>query len=168
MPERWAASVRNLLELPGAAALQNYHPLVVHFPVALLSSAALIYWSAWIARRESWWWTAWWLLTLGAVSAVFAWWTGWRAGAGVMVAPSVREHILEHHRRYMTAVLVLSLLLSGWGVAARPVPRRGRIGFMTLLIVMMGLLVKGADYGAWMVYGYNAGGSLPQPIEFSN
>ena len=68
----------------------------------------------------------------------------------------------------MTAVLVLSLLLSGWAVAARPVPRRGRIGFMTLLIVMMGLLVKGADYGAWMVYGYNAGGSLPQPIEFSN
>jgi hypothetical protein len=28
-------------------------------------------------------------------------------------------------------------------------------------------LIKGADYGAWMVYGYNAGGALPQPIEFS-
>jgi hypothetical protein len=27
--------------------------------------------------------------------------------------------------------------------------------------------VKGADYGGWMVYRYNAGGSLPQPIEFS-
>jgi hypothetical protein len=27
--------------------------------------------------------------------------------------------------------------------------------------------VTGADYGAWMVYSYNAGGSMPQPIEFS-
>jgi hypothetical protein len=36
-----------------------------------------------------------------------------------------------------------------------------------MLFVMAGLVVIGADFGGWMVYGYNAGGSLPQPIEFS-
>ena len=46
-------------------------------------------------------------------------------------------------------------------------PRRGRIAFVALMLLMASLIVKGADYGAWMVYGYNAGGMLPQPIEFS-
>jgi hypothetical protein len=46
-------------------------------------------------------------------------------------------------------------------------PRRGRAGFIALMVVMALLLATGTDYGAWMVYGYNAGGSLPQPIEFS-
>jgi hypothetical protein len=38
---------------------------------------------------------------------------------------------------------------------------------MLLMLLMAAILVKGADYGGWMVFGYNAGGSLPQPIEFS-
>lgn len=153
--------------LPGAAVLQNLHPLIVHYPVALLTGAAALYMTAWIGRREPWAWTALWMLCLGTLSAAVAVVTGLRAGEGVMVAWTVREHILDHHRHYMLAAFGLSLLLTAWALVARPMPERGRLGFVMILVVMAALIAKGADYGGWMVYGYNAGGSLPQPIEFS-
>jgi uncharacterized membrane protein len=162
-----AARARELFQFRGFEALQNIHPLVVHYPVALLTLAALLYVVAWVSRRDSWAWTALWMLALGTLGAALAVWTGLRAGAGVMVAQSVRDHILIHHEQVMIAVFAMSAALSAWAIAARPMPRRGRVGFIALMVVMALLIVTGADYGAWMVYSYNAGGSMPQPIEFS-
>ena len=155
------------MRMPGEQSLQNIHPLLVHYPIAFLTGAILIYFLALIARRESLEWTALWMLALGSIMAAATVWTGLRAGDGVMVAPSVREHILDHHKHYMITAFALSAILAAWAVAARPMPRRGRVAFLILLLAMGAILVKGADYGGWMVYGYNAGGSLPQPIEFS-
>jgi uncharacterized membrane protein len=159
--------VREIFRLPGLDALQNIHPLVVHFPIALLTIAALLYLVAWGWKRDSLAWPALWMLGLGAVGAALAAWTGLRADASVMVAQSIREHILIHHEQTMIAVLAMSVALTAWALLAPPMPRRGRLAFLALMVAMALLIVKGADYGAWMVYGYNAGGALPQPIEFS-
>jgi len=162
-----AARARELFQLRGFEALQNLHPLVVHFPVALLTLAGLLYVVAWTLKRDSWAWPALWMLSIRTLSAGVALWTGLRAGAGVMVAESVREHILIHHKQMMIVVFAMSVLLSAWALYAPPLPQRGRAVFIALMVVMAIVLMKGADYGAWMVYGYNAGGALPQPIEFS-
>ncbi len=161
------ARARELFQFGGFATVQNIHPLVVHYPVALLTLSALLYVVAWVSRRESLAWSALWMLALGTLGAALAVWTGLRAGAGVMVAQSVRDHILIHHKQLMIAVFAMSLGLSAWAITARPMPRRGRAGFVVLMVAMALLTATGADYGAWMVYGYNAGGELPQPIEFS-
>jgi uncharacterized membrane protein len=161
------ASARELLQLPGLQGLQNVHPLIVHYPVAFLTGAVFLYFLAWISHRESWAWIGLGMLGLGTVGAAVAVWSGLDAGAGVMIAPSVREHILVHHEHYMLVGFALSVILTAWALWTRPIPRRGRIGFMLLLLLMAVVLAKGADFGAWMVYGYNAGGSLPQPIDFS-
>jgi uncharacterized membrane protein len=162
-----AAPARELFQFRGLEAVQNLHPLVVHYPVALLTLAALLYVVGWTLRRDSWAWTALWMLAIGTLGAGFAVWTGLRAGAGVMVAESVREHILIHHEQLMIAVFAISVLLTAWALYAPPLPQRGRAIFLVLIVAMAIALIKGADYGAWMVYGYNAGGALPQPIEFS-
>jgi uncharacterized membrane protein len=167
LPERLVAGTKYLLSFRGESVLQNFHPLVIHFPIALLTGAAVLYLLAWIARREAWAWTGLWMLTLGTLSAAIAVWTGLRASASVMIAPSVRDHVLADHRAVMLIVFALSLTLSLWALSARPMPRRGRSAFVLLLCLMTALLAIGADLGGWMVYGYNAGGSLPQPIEFS-
>jgi hypothetical protein len=61
----------------------------------------------------------------------------------------------------------LSFVMAGWATWARPFPRRGRTLFLLLFMVTLIVMGVGADYGAWMVYGYNAGGdACPQPIEF--
>jgi uncharacterized membrane protein len=162
----WAA-LRDFFTPHGVEVLQNVHPLIVHFPIGLLFAAALLYLWAWIGRRDALQWTALWTLLLGTIAALFAVWSGWRAGEGVMVAPAVREHILEPHRRVMLSMFALSVVLCGWALWARPMPRRGRAAFIAGLVLMAALLAKGADLGGWMVYGYNAGGALPQPIDFS-
>lgn len=162
-----AARARELFQFHGLDALQNLHPLVVHYPVALLTLSALLYPVAWVVKRDSLAWIALWMLALGTLGAAVAVWTGLGAGEGVMVAPSVREHILIHHKQVMIAVFAMSAILTAWALYARPLPQRGRAGFIALMLAMAVLTATGADYGAWMVYGYNAGGSLPQPIEFS-
>ena len=154
--------------LPGAQRLQNVHPLLVHFPLALLPASALVYVLAWLAGRDAWAWTGLWLLVLGAVSAAAAATTGLHADEGVMVDPSVREQLLDPHRRLMLTTVGLSIALAAWAAAARPLPARGRGVFLTLLVVLLALMSRGADYGGRMVYDYNAGGNAcPQPIEFT-
>jgi len=80
----------------------------------------------------------------------------------------VRARVLLQHEQLMLPAWGLSLGLLAWAILAPPMPRRGGFVFLALLLVMAGVLIKGADYGGWMVFGYNAGGSLPQPIEFSS
>lgn len=157
-----------MFALPGAEHLQNIHPLIVHFPVALLSAAALVYWMAFLRRRAAWQWTGLWLLVLGVVGAAASVGTGLYAAPGVMLAPSVKENLLVYHKWIMIAVLGLSALLALWAGVARPMPERGRGLFLALLVVLACLIVKGADYGGRMVFDYNAGGyACSQPIEFN-
>jgi len=80
--------------LPGAAHLQNLHPLVVHFPLALLPSAVLLYFLAGLSGRESLAWNGLWLLGLGTLGGAVAVGTGLYAMGGVMVDPrSSRESV---------------------------------------------------------------------------
>jgi len=156
-----------LAQFRGVESLQNLHPLVVHYPIAFLTASVPIYLLAWILRCKSLELFGLWLLGLGTLGAAAAVYTGLVGSEGVMVAPSVRNHILVYHKSLMLAVLGLSTVLTGWALLARPMPQRGRPLFMIGLVLMALILAKGADYGGWMVFGFNAGGSLPQPIEFS-
>ncbi len=156
--------------LPGLQHLQNPHPLIVHFPIALLYGAALLYFLAWVGRRDSWAWTGLWMLGLGTLGAALAVGTGLWAAPGVMLARSVKSTLLRRHQWIMIATLSLSAALSAWAIVARPIPARGRIAFIILLLVMVAVMTWGADYGGRMVYDYNAGGSAciqDQPIEFT-
>jgi uncharacterized membrane protein len=157
-----------LFSFPGAQHLQNIHPLMVHFPIALLFATALIYWLGFLARRESWQWSGLWTLVLGALGAAVAAATGLYAAPGVMLAPSVKTALLAYHKWTMIAVAILSVTLALWAIVARPMPERGRGAFLALLLLLAALIAKGADYGGRMVYDYNAGGyACGQPIEFS-
>lgn len=157
-----------LFSFPGAQHLENIHPLVVHFPIALLCAAALMYWLGFFARRESWQWSGLWTLILGVLGAAVAVASGIYAAPGVMLAPSVKTALLTYHKRIMIAVLILSAVLALWALAARPMPARGRGAFLALLVLVVALIAKGADYGGRMVYDYNAGGyACGQPIEFT-
>jgi uncharacterized membrane protein len=154
--------------LPGVQHLQNIHPLVVHFPIAFLAGAALFYFLAWSFRNQTLATTGFWLLIIGTLAAGAAVGTGLYGEEGVMISRSVREHLLEVHEELMLVTLGLSILLAGWALIARPFPKKRRILFLLSLLVLVGIMTVGADYGARMVYDYNAGGNAcSQPIEFS-
>lgn len=153
---------------PGVQHLQNIHPLFVHFPIAFLVGAALFYLLAWVLRKDSLAITAFWVLILGAISTAATVATGLYAGEGVMIARSVRAHLLEHHEDLMIATLCLSVGLTIWAVVARPFPKKGRLIFMLVFLGLLAVMSLGADYGARMVYDYNAGGhACSQPVDFT-
>ena len=153
---------------PGAQHLQNIHPLVIHFPIAFLMGAALLYIAAWLLKSDRFAHSAFAVLVLGALSLAIAVATGLYAEQGVMLALSVREQLLEPHESYMLATLGLCTTLTVWAVIARPFPKKGRPLFLFLLLVMIGVMTVGADFGGRMVYDYNAGGSAcRQPIQFT-
>ena len=153
---------------PGAQHLQNVHPLVIHFPIALLIGAALLYLSAWLLKRDSLAHSAFVVLVMGALSLAGAVATGLYAEQGVMLALSVRKHLLQPHKTTMLATLGICAMLTAWAILARPFPKKGRLLFLFLLLVMVGAMTVGADFGGRMVYDYNAGGTAcHQPIRFT-
>ncbi|MBI2885230.1 MAG: DUF2231 domain-containing protein [Candidatus Omnitrophica bacterium] len=153
---------------PGAQHLQNIHPLIVHFPIAFLMGAALLYVAAWLLKRERLAHSACVVLVLGALSLSVAVATGLYAEQGVMLALSVRDRLLEPHERAMLATSAICAVLTAWAVLARPFPTKGRWLFLSLLLVMVGVMAVGADFGGRMVYDYNAGGTAcRQPIPFA-
>jgi uncharacterized membrane protein len=152
--------------LPGASQLQNYHPLLVHFPIAFIYGASLLYFVAWITANEKLQWSALWMLLLGALSAAIALASGFYAAPGLMVSQSVRHELLSHHKHLMVAASILTGVLTLWALASRPMPMRARVLFMAGLVALMVLIAAGADLGGEMVFGYNAGGSAcSQPID---
>jgi uncharacterized membrane protein len=154
--------------LPGVQHLQNIHPVMVHFPIAFLVGAALFYFLSWVLRNQTFAATAFLLLILGTLAAGAAVGTGLYGEEGVMVSFSVRDHLLEPHEKLMFATLGVSIGLSLWAIIARPFPKKKRFLFLFLLLVLLGVMSVGADYGARMVYDYNAGGNAcSQPIEFT-
>ena len=154
--------------LPGVQHLQNIHPLMVHFPIAFLVGAALFYFLSWVLRNETFATTAFLLLILGTLAEGAAVGTGLYGEEGVMVSRSVREHLLDTHEKFMLITLGLSVALTLWALIARPFPKTARSLFLLLLLVLLGIMTTGADYGARMVYGYNAGGdACSQPIDFT-
>ena len=151
---------------PGLKSMQNIHPLVVHYPIALLGGAALLYFLSVFFRREGLARSGFAMLVLGTLGGAAATGTGLYAEEGVMVARSVREALLHPHQYWMLAATGLSLVLALWAAWRRPMPQKGRTVFLVLLVVMVAVLAKGADYGGRMVYEYNAGGkACGQPIE---
>jgi uncharacterized membrane protein len=153
---------------PGISHLQNIHPLVVHFPIAFLIGSVVFYLLALATRKDTHANTAFALLITGALAAAAAVGSGLYAELGVMVSHGVREELLSVHKRFMIATLAVSAALSMWATADRPFPQTGRAIFLLLFLLLLGLMSAGADYGARMVYDYNAGGSAcPQPIDFT-
>lgn len=154
---------------PGLEHLQNIHPLTVHFPIAFLAGAPFFYALAlYFRQKETLADTAYLLLILGVLSSLASVGTGLYAEPGLMVARSVRKHLLETHKYLMLATTALAILLAAWATIERPFPKRGRPLFLFLFLVMLGLMAVGGDFGARMVYDYNAGGNAcPQPIEFT-
>jgi hypothetical protein len=85
-----------------------------------------------------------------------------------MISRTVRARLLHEHKELMLWTTSLAVVLAAWSAVCRPFPVKGRPLFFFLLFAMLLLMTFGADYGARMVYDYNAGGSAcPQPIEFS-
>jgi uncharacterized membrane protein len=137
--------------------MANIHPLIVHFPIALLSAFVAVEAGAALLRREDWRVAASALLYLGTLGAAGAVMGGWLAAQSVPHGDAVHA-ILERHETFGFTVLTLALLLSAWRLwRGRYFGRFERAIHFLLALFMVGLITLGADLGGLLVYGHGVG-----------
>jgi uncharacterized membrane protein len=139
----------------------NLHPLVLHFPIALLFIAAAFD-AVGLASgdRGSWRKSANWLYAIGAVSAVATWYTGTLAADSVFLPTEANALLTEHADLglwtawFFGAYGVIRTGLSATKFSAGLVPRLGMMVIGAGGLVLMGIT---ATHGAELVYRYGVG-----------
>jgi len=140
--------------MPGLAAMDNVHPLLVHFPIAFLWAFFALDFVGTLAKKKQWRAVASWLLYLGAVAAVFTVTAGFIAANTVAHGDNVHD-IMERHEHIGISVLSLAALLSLWRIKSGNLLQGGANSlFLMLAALLCVLLSLGADLGGLMVYKY--------------
>jgi uncharacterized membrane protein len=138
----------------------RWHPMVVHFPLALVTTATLCLLSARLLRREGP--TATlatvgtWNLCLGAFAAVLALATGLAAVVGLQIGEAAHRAISVHLKWAVASTLAL-VLLSVWRGAGVAQESRPSWLFMLLLLAATAALIATGYHGGQNVYRYGIG-----------
>jgi uncharacterized membrane protein len=143
----------------------GWHPMIVHFPLALIVTAALCLTLSRLlpARRHvpalaivgSW------NLCLGAVAVFFALGSGLAAAIGLQVGLAAHEAISAHVKSaLLTAVLVSSVAV--WRGAGAAQDSRPSWAFVLVLWAATAALIVTGYRGGQNVYRYGVGVSLDQ------
>lgn len=139
---------------PGIAALDNIHPLLVHFPIAFLTGFFILDLLGTFTNKAVWRSAASAMLYFGTIGAALTVATGLQAADSVAHGGSVHG-IMETHRKIGISILSLSVVLSFWRLFAGSMIRGAANGlFLLLSAILCGLIIIGADLGGLMVYEY--------------
>ncbi|MEE7625087.1 DUF2231 domain-containing protein [Methylobacter sp. Wu8] len=140
--------------MPGISSMDNIHPLLVHFPIAFLSTFFVLDLFGTLAKKPQCRNVAGWLLYLGAVASVFTVIAGFIAAGSVPHGENVHA-IMERHEHLGVSVLSLAVLLSAWRMKSGGIIQGGANSFFLILAALLcGLMMLGADLGGLMVYKY--------------
>ena len=143
--------------------MPNWHPIVVHFPVALLSVSVLVDVAALAARRGDWHKFAYALLVAGTVGAAAAVITGTEAAPPHRQSADVVETV-DRHEDLGSVVFIVFLAVS---LGRLPVHLQRQVGWplaMWLGVAGMGcvLLWMTSLVGGELVYEYGVGVQMDQ------
>jgi uncharacterized membrane protein len=147
----------------------NWHPAVVHFPVALLLCAAVLLWGARLWSNEPLAATlatvGTWNLCLGAAAAFGALASGLAAVIGLDATAAAHAAISIHLRWAMVSSFLLTLL-AVWRGAGTAAASRPSWLFLALLTLASAGLVRTAYLGGQNVYRHGIGVAVPavQPL----
>lgn len=140
--------------------IPNWHPVFVHFTVALLGLSVVLHLLVSLLPaggiRDEWRSVARWLLWFGAGFATVTVFTGWLAYNSV--AHDDASHVaMTGHRNWALVTLSVFLALVAWSVWTWRGRRQAGIGFLLLMLVGGGLLAGTAWHGAELVFRHGLG-----------
>ncbi len=145
--------------------MESLHPLVVHFPIALLLTALLLDGMALGLTRPALHRVALWNLTLGTLGASVAVLTG-------LQAEEVAKHsfeiwrIMELHERLGITTLIFGIMVTSWRWWKRDqLSHRARVLTMAGMVLIASSISFGAYLGGRMVYEFGVGGSFGKAVQ---
>lgn len=141
----------------------NIHPLLVHFPIAILIVAFLLdVASFFISRRYVWWNQT--MITLlyaaGTAFTLITYYSGQEAAEGINLPPGARVVLHQH-----SVLGLYTLVFFGFYITVRlaltwnrdTIKRGLHAGLIIGAFVGLGLLYATAEHGGELVYGYGVG-----------
>jgi uncharacterized membrane protein len=138
----------------------GWHPMVVHFPLALVVTAASFLAAARLLRQERYSATlatvGTWNLCLGAIAALFALATGLAAVLDLHVGLAARQSISLHVKWAIFTTLAL-VLLAVWRGAGAAQESQPSWVFIVVLVAATAALVMTGYRGGQNVYEYGIG-----------
>ena len=152
--------------LLAGTSLPNLHPLVVHFPIALLVTALFFDLSALISRRRRWLdHGAALLYCLAAIGAISAWFSGLKAADAMWSMPGAAQAALSEHQDLGLYTLAAIVGLTAFRLFVAWLSRkdqRTQLGLFRMaaivgafaVVVLAGLT---ADHGGALVYQHGMG-----------
>ena len=146
--------------------IPNWHPVFVHFTVALLSLAVgfhIIHPFLPAGKmKQDCYRFAQWNLCLGTGFGIVTAIAGWFAYNSV-VHDTPSHAAMTEHRNWALVTLALFLLLASWSLWKERAKQTSSVGFLFVLLIGGGLLLSTAWRGGELVYRYGLGVvSLPQ------
>lgn len=132
----------------------NIHPLLVHFPIALLISFIVIDSLGAVFKLHGWRRLGTQLLGLGSLSTLPTIAAGFYAAFNTP-HDAITHALMEHHEHAGIVVGVVSIVLALWRILwglPKDLMARTLSGLLTLILALA--LSLGADLGAMMVYGH--------------
>ena len=140
--------------------MESAHPLVVHFPIALLLAAVLVDLLAIGLKRPALHRVALWNLGLGTLGAGLAVWSGLEASEVAKHTFEIHQ-VMELHRKLGLATLIIGGVVAVWRLWQRDrLGPRSRALALFLMLAMAGTLAYGAHLGGRLVYEFGVGGAF--------
>jgi uncharacterized membrane protein len=139
----------------------EYHPLVVHFPIALSAAAMIIDLGRWIFDRDHLVTAGFWggttaLLLLAFIGALLSLATGLNAEPSG-ASPAVSD-LVEAHETLAFVATGLLAILSFWRIGLRGgFPRKAGFFYLLLLLALTVVLGYGSYFGGQMVFTHGVG-----------
>jgi len=133
------------------------HPMLVHFPIALLFASVLFDFASFLTGWEDFKRAGFWLLILGWVGGLAATVAG-LLGEEIAKKAGVPESMIDRHELFAISTLALFALLIVVRIFFRKSwPRRGRLFYMGAALIGLSLLSATGYLGGDLVYRYGAG-----------
>jgi uncharacterized membrane protein len=139
----------------------NVHPLVIHFPIVLVMTAAVVDLvdvaferSAWLKAATTT------LYVTGALSLIVAYVTGLQAASTVLV-PGMAYPVITAHRQWALVTMAYCIVLATLRLVVlrgeNGRSRRRRVALLAIGLVSVVLIQQTAERGARLVYEYGTG-----------
>ena len=140
--------------------LPNWHPIFVHFTVAMLTSSVIMFIIGYVLHSVKWrdqmLIVAHWNFWIGTVSAVVTAIAGWFAYNSV-AHDTVSHAAMTVHRNWALGTLAAIFVVAIWLIMSKRAWHQLSYGFLSVIFLTFSLLVTTSWYGGELVYRYGLG-----------
>ncbi len=136
--------------------IPNWHPIFVHFSVALLSISALLYLAGLVLKKPHFLIVARWNLWIGAGITIITVLAGFDAYNSIAHDGPLHAAMTDHKNWALTTASIFGLL-AVWALFRHRGAKAVGVGFVALILVASGLLAVTGYKGGEVVYRHGGG-----------